>query len=596
MQLRDYQGEALKNVNTAMREGVNKQLIVLPTGTGKTIIFAELPRAIEMKAREQMYVIVQRDELCFQAMEKVQKRNPDLKVSLEKAQYRADQNADIIVASIQTLGMAKEDENGAWVYSERLKRFEPSRCRAVVTDEAHHLVSKQYHGMLRYFDVFKPEFQYDDPNRLLLGVTATPGRSDNQGLEMLFDKIVFSRDLREMIEKGWLANLRAFRVDTMVDISDVGMSQGDFATKELENKVNTPARNRLVVEKYKEIGKSLPGIAFTVDVQHSNDLAEEFRKAGIEAYAISGKTPAADRRKLIQMYAEGTIKVLVSCQVLLEGFDAPLATVALCCRPTKSKLLYTQSIGRVLRPYPAPEEALGWRGYVKENAIIIDFVDVSSKHQLLQIASLFGLRPGFDTKGKKITEVLEQVEKIAKQAPGVNLTLYDTVEKLQSAVQEIMLLGKPVIPDEIKQNSSLAWVTGMSPGIYQMTFDKTMLSIKENTLGAFEIFRHVNGVRTSLGSAATLGRALSLAEIEVPSEWYTRLQADAAWRFEKPTEQQIGFYAKLYPEVRALYSSDADFATGIAKKYTKGDISLEITKREKRRVIPAWVQKKRGRR
>lgn len=593
MPLRDYQLEALQNVNTAMREGVNKQLIVLPTGTGKTVVFADIPKAVDLQPNERMMVVVQRDELCFQSMEKLQKRNPELKVSLEKAQYRADPLADIIVASIQTLGMSKTDPaTGDWVYSDRIKSFDPAAFRAVVVDEAHHAISKQYHGMLRYFEVFKPELQYDDPEKLLLGCTATPGRSDNQGLEMLFDKIVYTRDLRDMIEKGWLANLRAFRVDTTVDISSVGINQGDFATRELEKTVNTPARNRLIVEKYKEIGKGLPGLAFTVDVQHSNDLAEEFRKAGVAAYAISGSTPANDRRKLIQMYAEGTVKVLISCQVLLEGFDAPLATVALCCRPTKSKLLYTQSIGRVLRPYPAPEEAKGWAGYVKENAIIIDFVDVSSKHQLLQVASLFGLRPGFDTKGKKITDALAEVERIAAKAPGVNLTLYDTVEQLKSAVEEINLLGKPVIPEEIRRNSSLAWTTGMAVGTYQLSFEKTMISVKENTLGQFEIFRHVQGVRTPLGTANDLSRALSLAEIEVPQEWYTRLQADASWRFTPPTAAQLELYAKLYPEARRIFGTDADFAAGIAKKFTKGDLSSLIGQRIKPRVIPAWVKRK----
>lgn len=593
MPLRDYQIEALKNVNAAMAEGINKQLIVLPTGCGKTLIFSQIPKAIAMRPGEQLHVIVQRDELCWQSMEKLQKGNPDLNVSLEKAEYRADPKADIIVSSIQTLGIAKTDDAGDWVYSDRLKRFDPSRVRAVVTDEAHHLTAKQYAGMLRYFQVYKPEFQYDDPSKLLIGTTATPNRSDNQGLELLFDKIVFNRDLRDMIEKGWLADIRAFRVDTMVDISDVGVRQGDFAIGELEETVNTPARNKLIVEKYLEIGKGLPGLAFTVDVQHSVDLADAFQKAGIKAYAISGKTPKEDRRKLIQMYSEGSIQVLISCQVLLEGFDAPRATVALCCRPTKSKLLYTQSIGRVLRPYPAPEEAQGWTKYVKECAIVIDFVDVSSKHQLLQLASLFGLRPGFDTKGKKVTQALGEIEKLVGQTPGVNLSLYDNMDKLKAAVQEINLFGKTEIPEEIRRNSQLAWVTGMATGTYQINFDKTTLSIKQNTLGQYEMFRHIQGIRTSLGTAGDLGRALSLAEIEVPSEWYTRLQAEASWRNKPVSDEQLGFFAKLYPEVRRMYASDAEFATGIRAKFNKGQISQKIDERKPpSRAVPSWVKRR----
>ncbi len=595
MPARDYQLEALGNVKQAWSDGINKQLIVLPTGTGKTEIFARIPETVQLQPKDLMLVVVQRDELCFQAMDKLQKRNPDKKVSLEKAQYRAEPDADLIVASIQTLGASKLDDNGEWQYSPRLQRFDPSEFRVIVTDEAHHLIAKQYHGMLRYFNVFKPEFQYDDPSKLLLGCTATPNRSDNQGLELLFDKIVFNRDLVEMIKQGWLADVRAFRVDTTVDISNVSTRQGDFATKELEKTVNTPARNKLIVEKYKELGDGLPGLAFTVDVQHSNDLAAAFRSAGIEAQAISGSTPAGDRRKMIQLYATGNIKILASCQVLLEGFDAPRATVALCCRPTKSKLLYTQSIGRVLRPYPAPEEDINWTGYRKKAAIVIDYVDVSTKHQLLQLASLFGLRPSFDMKGKKATDVVEEVEKLKAKAPGVNLELYDSIEKLKGAIQEIDLFKKPMIPDEIRQNSQLAWTTGMSAGVYQMSFDKSVLSIKQNTLGGYDIFRHVQGVRTPLGSAGDLQRALALAEMEVPSEWYVRLQADAQWRFAAPTDKQLGYYAKLYPEVRRLYASDSDFAQGIKAKYDKGELSMLITQRAKPRTVPSWVGAGRGR-
>ncbi len=266
MPLRDYQLEALSNVKIAMDDGINKQLIVVPTGGGKTEIFAKIPEAINMQRGEAMFVCVQRDELAYQAMDKLQRRNPDLKVSLEKAQYKAELDADIIVASIQTLGMSKQSADGEWVHSARLLKFDPSRFKAIIFDEVHHLPSKIYHGTLRHFQVFKPDFAYDDPSRLLIGVTATPShRSDGQGLELFFDKIVFNRDLRDMIQQGWLANLKAFRVDTEVDLAGVSVRQGDFATKELEETVNTTARNRLIVEKYKELGNGLSALAFTVD-------------------------------------------------------------------------------------------------------------------------------------------------------------------------------------------------------------------------------------------------------------------------------------------------------------------------------------------
>lgn len=581
--LRDYQTEAVDNIVTERVDGTNKQLVVLPTAGGKTLIVAHaIPKIIA--AGEQCMFIVQSDELVFQGHDKIQKYNPDLKVDIEKAQYRADaERADVIVASIQSIGKTVRDGDD-WQYSDRLKKFDPQRMRAVIVDEAHHLIAKQYQSPLRYFEVWKQDLRFDDPSKLLVGVTATPNRSDSVGLEKIFDKIVFSRELRQMIEAGWLADLKGYRIETDVLLDDLDVRQGEFVTSQLERRVNTESRNRLVVDKYKELGEGMPAIAFSVDVAHSNALAKAFMDAGIQAYAISGSTPDKDRRRIIEMYARGDVRVLVSCQALLEGFDAPQASVALCCRPFRSKLPYTQSIGRVLRPYPAPEERTGWVRWKKPYAIAIDFVDVTAKHQLSTVASLFGLSSGFNLKGKKATEAVAEVEKLQAKAPGVNLSLYTDLESVRGVVEKIDLFAKPTIPDEIRKASKMAWVTGMTVGAYQLCLpDKGMLSIKVNTLGQYEVFRHTNGVRSQLTVARDLNEALRVADKNVPREAAMMLAADAQWRFTPPSSKQIDLLRKLYPELRQPFKNDMEFAAMVANRYSKGECSTLISQRISRK-------------
>ncbi len=604
MPLRDYQQECIDNISKARENGVSKMLCVSPTGSGKAVVLAHVPQALGQKQGEQSLVLVHRKELVTQLAEKLATYNPTLKVGIERAQFRCDPDADLIVASVQTIGKAKTNEdNTEDDFNDRLRQFDPNRLRHLIVDECHHVRPESDYGrVLRYFNVFKPDFRYDDPAKNLLGFTATPQRQDGLGLETILDEIVFSRDLRTLMTTGitikgklrtWLCEVKAFRVETDVEISSVSTRQGDFATGELEKAVNTPARNKLIVEKYRELAEGATAFAFTVDIQHSNDLAETFRLAGIQAYAISGNTPDIERRRLMNAFGIGQVKVLCSCGVLSEGIDIPSVGCLLMARPTKSSLLFRQQIGRGLRPSPSPEEyAAGFAGELKKYCVIVDFCDVAGKHAgaLNTVPSLFGLRPNFDMQGKKALEVLDEVEKIAAKAPGINLSLYSDLEKLRGAAIEIDLFKRPLIPPEIASNSQLAWTTGMSEGVYQMSFDKSMLTIRKNLLGAYEIFRHVQGVRTPLGSAGDLRRALALAEMEVPSEWYVRLQADAQWRFAAPTDKQLGFYAKLYPEVRRLYASDSDFAEGIKAKYDKGELSMLITQRAgPARAKPVWA-------
>lgn len=591
---RPYQSQCLDAIALGSIQGCNRQLIVLPTAAGKTHIFSQLPSALRMRRPDKMLVIVQADELAFQAAHKLQEVNPALKVGLEKAQYKSSWSDDIVVASVQTLGGTKKADDGSWEFSKRLRTIDPAAFRNIVIDEAHHVTASNYHGILRYFGVMKSDPAYNDPTKFLLGVTATPNRSDNKGLEGFFERIVFSRDIRTMIKEGWLAEPIGHRVDTMVSLDGVQTRGGDYVDGQLTKVVNTPDRNKLIVDKYLELGNGAPFIALTVDIQHTVDLTEMFRSRGIACYGIASKnehqcewlvTAEKERKSVIERYNRGEFVGLVSCQALMEGFDAPRATVCLWARPTKSGLLYTQGTGRVLRPYPPPEQATTWTGWKKDNAIILDFVDNTTTvgHALVTAPTLFGLRPDFNLGGKKALAVVEEIERLKAAKPGLNASLYTDLDKLRAVSEKIDLFAVPTVPPEIQQHSQFSWTTGVSDGVYQLAMpDKGLLAIRVNALGEYEIARHVTGVKTPLGSAKTLTEALKLADKHVPAEAMIILRSDANWRKLSCSEAQLSLYRRLYPEVRRTFSSESEFENFVRTNYSRGQVSALISQRDKR--------------
>lgn len=594
MKLRQYQTDCRDAVRLATMKGVKRQLIVLPTAGGKTIIFSEMPRALNMRRPERMLVLVQSDELCFQSVDKLQKQNPELKIGLEKAQYKSTWSDDIVVASVQTLAGTKMGADGEWDWGPRLRTLDPATFRYIIIDEAHHVTADNYHAPMRYFGVMKNEPKYNDSEKFLLGVTATPNRTDNKGLESFFQKIVYQKDIRSMIAEGWLAEPRAYRVDTMVSLAKVGTRGGDYIDGQLSKAVNTPERNSLIVDKYLELGEGAPFIALTVDIQHTVDLTEMFRSRAVTCFGIASKNSSKspwlvskekERAETIRLYNDGKFLGLISCQALMEGFDAPRATVVLWARPTKSGLLYVQGTGRVLRPYPAPEALEGWTGWEKQYAIVIDFVDnvAAVGTALMTAPTLFGLRPDFNMKGKKALEVLDEIEKIKAAQPNLDVQKYADLDALRAVSQRIDLFAVPVVSNEIKRLSPYAWMTGASAGSWQLSIlEKGMLRITENALGEFEVSRHLTGIRTMIGIAKTLAEALKIGDKAVPPEAMIVLKSDANWRRLPVTSPQIGALCMLYPEMRRPFASRADFEQMVHATYDRGSLSILLEARDKR--------------
>jgi len=349
--------------------------------SGKTRCAAHIPKLMA-QPREQTLFVVHRDELIWQAAEAFREINPTMSIGIEKAEFSTAPDTDIIVASIQTLGRV-----GSTGLTARLLKFKPERIRFVILDEAHRATANAWRPLLEHLRVYRQASP--DPRKLLVGITATPERTDGIGLDLLFEKISYEIPMRRLMETGvdvdgalypYLAPIQAHRVTTEVDLSAARSKGGDFLEKDLAHALDTPERNRLVVRKYQELGDGLPALCFSVNVAHAHNMVEEFIANGITAAVVSGETPRNERLRIYEAFDGGGVRVIASCDAITEGFDRPRATVALLARPTKSSLLYRQQLGRVLRPFPAPEayQEMRSRGarpeWVKRAAIVLDFL------------------------------------------------------------------------------------------------------------------------------------------------------------------------------------------------------------------------------
>ncbi len=478
--LRPYQEEARTAIARDFLDGkVNRVLIAHSTGLGKTELFARLaqePRLATWRAslparQRKTLILAHREELIDQAAHKVSRANPGARVDVEMADRRASPHADIVVASIQTL---------AAVGGRRLRRFSPDDFRLVIVDESHHATSASYIRVLHWFRflalpkalrdeddaadddpesalaaLFEPAdlAPMTDPNRLLVGVTATPKRGDGVGLEAVFQTISHAFGIREGIEAGYLSRLRALRIVTGTDLSAVKVKRGDFDEKQLEAAVDTSQRNDLIVSAWLKQAEGRKSIAFTVGVAHAHHLAEMFRARGVTAEAADGSMDKDERRAILARFRAGATRVLVNCNVFTEGFDEPSISCVVMARPTKSALLYTQIAGRGTRICEG-----------KSDCLILDFCDLARRHSLCAAPTLFGLAPTFDAKGDDVLAALQKIEKIQQATPGLDLAglmaSKDAVSlaDVKHAAEAVDLWAVPALETDVARATSLDWL------------------------------------------------------------------------------------------------------------------------------------------
>ena len=549
--LHDYQEEALAAVAEALGRGVGRQLIVLPTGTGKTLIAARLPERIGDPAT---LFSVHREELLHQALSTFRKERPDRPVGLERAASKAPPDARTVVASIQSLAHPK-----------RLARYRAADWPLMIIDEAHRTAAPTYRHVLEHLQYLPAGTRPARTDRaLLVGVTATSRRTDQVGLGAIYQEVVYTRTLRDMIEAGWLVPLRGYLLRGGANLDRINLTmqddgERDYDPRALARAINTPERNQLVVDRTRHLVAGRPTLVFAVDVDHATTLAGLFRNAGVRAESIDGRMSFPHRAEIIDRFKAGEIEVLCNCQVLVEGFDYPAIGAIVMARPTHSALFYTQCLGRATRLYPG-----------KSDAIVLDFVDNTPQHapSLVTLPTLVGLPPAFDLTGAAAHEMAQQFEDVASTvATGLDESVVQrirTPQDLQWVLVEVDLFRIAGMPPKLHQMTDFSWQR-MPDGVFVLNIPRARaadpplqapggemgvrIEIAENVVGHYEVRRRPwSGAVTKVGEFADVERALRVADSEVRSGYRDRLvllDKNARWRHEPATEKQLEWLRSL---------------------------------------------------
>jgi ATP-dependent helicase IRC3 len=527
IRLRDYQQ---KTVDTLANPppGVSRSLAVLPTGTGKTIVFAALLDRL-LKRGERALVIAHREELLQQARDKIAAVAPSLRVEIEQAALRASRKhkrgRSVVVGSVQTMR------------GKRLQSWAPDAFKVVVVDEAHHAIAESYLDLLAHFGCF------DDvsPTRLV-GVTATPGRTDGVGLGKVFQEIAVCHTLPEMIKRGHLAEIRAWQVQTNTDLRNVKITAGDYNQAQLEEAVNNDKRNLEIIAAYEKYASGTQTIAFCAGVGHSHEIARLFNERGASARSVWGAMDKDERADVIAGFHAGQTRILTNFGVLTEGFDAPGTGCIILARPTKSELLYTQMLGRGTRLHPG-----------KDHVLVIDIADVASGKSLASAASLFGLPEKFQSGGGNVVEMAEELEEIEPRLRHLALDR-ESLDRLlaqtkagQNAMQIDLFSVVALDGDEIRAFSPLAWVK-LGDERYSIRPELGYTyTVEADTLGRYAT-RWIEGKRVRV--AQDKADAFRFADWLIRRDHEEKVilvDTKARWRRDPASEKQIALLVRLRP-------------------------------------------------
>ena len=425
-ELRPYQREAISAVLAARRAGTKRLLVSLPTGAGKTVIFS----ALAALAKKQVLVIAHREELLGQARAKLEAALGGAGVvAIERGAERASADAKVLVCSIRSL------------HEERLARVLAGRdFGLVIYDECHHAAADDNLRVLRQLGAFDENW-----TGTLLGFTATTSRGDGKGLDTVFQKIVYSRALPQMIDDGYLVPLRGYRVAAGADLSRLTGGGQDFREEELADAVDIEERNALVARSIQELARDRRTIAFCVTVNHARNLSRSLNLLGVPAGIVHGAMPPDVRAKALADFRAGRTHVLTNVAVLTEGFDDPEVSCVAMARPTRSEGLYAQCVGRGTRLAPG-----------KKDCLVLDFVDLGAL-SLCTLPSLFGAPRDIDLQGEDARVAANIWQKIEFDHPGFELEAGAlTLAEIQDRAANFDPLGVGT-DAEVRAISAYAW-------------------------------------------------------------------------------------------------------------------------------------------
>lgn len=367
MTLRPYQQEAKEAILAEWAKGHQRTLLVLPTGTGKTIVFSKLTEDL-VRNGERVLILAHRGELLEQAADKLSQAT-GLRCAVEKAEQTSiDSWYRVVVGSVQSMMRPK-----------RLEQFEPDHFGAIIVDEAHHALADSYQRVLAYFEDAK-----------VLGVTATPDRGDMRNLGEYFESLAYEYTLPRAIKEGYLSPIKALTIPLKLDISQVGMQNGDFAAGQLGTALDPYLHQ--IADEMVEHCMDRQTIVFLPLIATSQKFRDILESRGFRAAEVNGESP--DRDQILQDFADGKYNVLCNSMLLTEGYDNPAIDCVVVLRPTKVRSLYSQMVGRGTRLYPG-----------KDHLLLLDFLWHTERHELCHPAHLIAQS---DEVAKQMTANIEE--------------------------------------------------------------------------------------------------------------------------------------------------------------------------------------------
>lgn len=519
LKLRDYQEEAVSATLDAWRE-IDRPAVVLPTGTGKTVIFAEIARRVGSSV-----VLVHRDELVRQTVAKLH-AVAGITAGVVKAE-RNEVEADHIVASVQTLR------------HDRLGQLPQRDC--TIVDECHHATAPTYRRVL------------DHLGGKIAGFTATMERGDGTALGDVWQKIVYQRSVLEMIRAGHLADIRGWRVEVPgLDLTGVRMNVGDFSEAGLGRAIEDSIAPEVVAQAYLEHTPSRPGILFAPTVETAHLFADAFAQVGVRVAAVWGAMPLEERRRVLRDYDRGEIDVLCNCMVLTEGYDSPRAEVCIIARPTTSAPLFVQMVGRVLRPFPG-----------KRHATVLDVVGATSAHELVTLARLGGLRQ--------------------ETRPGQSvLEAWDVEDEHRQERERQYREGKGELFEvDLFGGSRQRWLRTYD-GWWFLPGDKRYITIQPSPADGWDVasWSQGRGGRWVERDLSDIELAMSIGESDITDDEQLFASKTRGWRKKKATEKQLIFLGSLIgpaaaEDYRARRAGDAGDRISVHLASARVDASLK---------------------
>ena len=384
MELRPYQVKAIEAIHAAWEEHL-RTLLVLPTGCGKTIVFANVAKDQTREGR--VLILAHRDELIRQAADKLYKA-AGLLAEVEKGMEHSMGLTDVVVGSVQTMMSEK-----------RLATFDEDSFQTIIVDEAHHALAKSYQNVLNHF-----------PRAKVLGVTATPDRGDMKMLGEYFESMAYEYSLKDAVKEGYLSKIRVQTMPLDIDLTQAKVSMGDYTDGSLGEALEPYLEN--IADEMAKVCRDRHTVVFLPLISTSQQFRDILNRKGFRAGEVNGQSK--DRNAVLKDFEDGKINVLCNSMLLTEGWDCPIVDCIVVLRPTKVRALYCQMIGRGTRLHPG-----------KDHLLVLDFLWMTGKHNLVHPADIVC----------KKAEIAEKMTEAIQDA-GVSMDLFEEEETAERNARE----------------------------------------------------------------------------------------------------------------------------------------------------------------